>query len=57
MVEISMTVEQRPVKLTDVPQGFCPKCGGRVYKAETLARIEATMKSERLDRQLNRASL
>ena len=57
MVEINMNVEGRPVKLTDVPQGACPQCGSRVYKAEMLARIEATMKSDPLDRRLNRAAL
>jgi rRNA maturation endonuclease Nob1 len=48
-----MTVEGRRVTLKDVPQGVCPDCGSRVYKAETLARIEATMKNEPLDRQLS----
>ena len=31
---------------------FCPNCGSRVYKAETLARIEGTMKNESFDRRL-----
>ena len=52
-VEVNMTVEGRRVTLKDVPQGVCPDCGSRVYKAETLARIEATMKNEPLDRQLS----
>ena len=26
--------------LSDVPQGACPICGGRVYKAQILASIE-----------------
>jgi len=52
-----MTVDGNPVKLTDVLQGACPNCGSRVYKAETLARIEAVMRNETLDRQLNRAAL
>jgi len=38
-----MTVEEGPVILTDVSQGACPKCGSRVYKAETLERIESLM--------------
>ena len=32
----------------------CPSCGGRVYKAETLARIESVMRNESVDRRLNR---
>jgi len=52
-----MSVEGKPVKLTDVLQGTCPHCGSRVYKAEMLARIEATMKNVSLDRRLNRAAL
>lgn len=42
-VEVRMTVEEGPVILTDVSQGACPKCGSRVYKAETLERIESLM--------------
>ena len=57
VVEINMTVEGKPVKLTDVLQGACPNCGSRVYKAEMLARIEAVLKNEPLDRRLNRAAL
>jgi YgiT-type zinc finger domain-containing protein len=43
-VEVRMTVDDRPVVLTDVPRGSCPACGSHVYKAEVLHRIEATMK-------------
>jgi hypothetical protein len=57
VVEVKMNVGGNPVILTDVLQGACPNCGSRVYKAETLARIEATMKGESLDRRLNRAAL
>ena len=48
-----MTVNERAIVLTDVPQGVCPSCGTRVYKAEELARVEATMKNEPVDRKLN----
>jgi hypothetical protein len=57
VVEVNMSVEGKPVKLTDVLQGACPNCGSRVYKAEMLARIEATMKNVSLDQRLNRAAL
>jgi hypothetical protein len=57
VVEVKMNVDGNPVILTDVLQGACPNCGSRVYKAETLARIEATMKGESLDRRLNREAL
>ena len=53
LVEVKMTVEGRALTLTDVPQGACPSCGSRVYKAETLARIEGVMKNESLDRKLS----
>jgi hypothetical protein len=50
LVEVRMTVEGKPVRLSDVFQASCPTCGSRVYKAAQLARIEGMMKSERLDR-------
>jgi YgiT-type zinc finger domain-containing protein len=53
LVEVNMTVEGQKVTLTDVPQGACPNCGSRVYKAEMLARIEGAMKNEPLDRPLS----
>jgi YgiT-type zinc finger domain-containing protein len=46
-VEVRMTVENRMVVLTDVPQGACPQCGSRVYKVVALERIESLMKSEK----------
>lgn len=46
-VEVRMTVGGKVVVLTDVPQGACPMCGSRVYKAEVLERIESLMKGER----------
>lgn len=39
-VEVRMTVEGKAIVLVDVPQGTCPRCGSRVYKAEVLRRIE-----------------
>ena len=43
-VEVAMTVHDEAIALLDVPQGVCPLCGSRVYKAEMLARIETIMK-------------
>ena len=51
-VEVRMSVQGKTVVLTAVPQGVCPNCGSRVYKAEVLERIESLMKSERLERRL-----
>jgi hypothetical protein len=48
-----MTVDGSRVTLSDVPQGACPNCGSRVYKAETLARIEGVMRNEPVDRMLS----
>lgn len=53
LVEVNMTIDGKRVTLTDVTQGACPNCGSRVYKAETLARIEGVMKHEPLDRKLS----
>ena len=55
-VEVRMTVDGKPVLLSEVPQGRCPNCGARVYKAESIARIEAVMNNEVLDRRLNPAT-
>jgi YgiT-type zinc finger domain-containing protein len=46
-VEVSMTVAGEHVVLPDVPQGACPVCGSRVYKAATLAAIEDVMRGRR----------
>lgn len=43
-VEVRLTVNGKVVVLTQVPQGACPHCGSRVYKAEVLERIELLMK-------------
>ncbi len=49
-VEVRMTVNGRTVVLTAVPQGACPVCGSRVYKAEVLERIESLMKAGRFEK-------
>jgi YgiT-type zinc finger domain-containing protein len=51
-VEVRMAIGGKVVVLTAVPQGLCPNCGSRVYKAEVLERIETLMKSERVERRL-----
>ena len=35
-VEVRMTVNDKRIVLDDIPQGACPVCGSRVYKAEQL---------------------
>lgn len=45
-VEIRMNVCGKVVVLEDVPQGFCPNCGSRVYKTEVLEKLESLMKGE-----------
>lgn len=54
LIEIRMTATNPPVVVSDVPQGACPSCGSRVYKAETLERIEALLKGSNVDGRLNR---
>ena len=44
-------------KLEQVSQGQCPNCGGRVYKAETLGRVEETMAGHPTDRRVNREEI
>lgn len=39
-----MTVGGNVVVLKDVPQGLCPLCDSRVYKAGDLAAIEAVLR-------------
>jgi hypothetical protein len=43
-VDVRMTLADKLVVLSGVSQGVCPLCGSRVYKAETLERIESLMK-------------
>jgi len=51
-VEVRMRINDQVVVLSDVPQGYCPKCGSRVYKAEVLEWIEAVMKGAPVDRRI-----
>jgi len=53
-VEVRLPVADPAVTLTNVSQGACPNCGGRVYKADTLERIETLFRSETMDRRCNR---
>jgi YgiT-type zinc finger domain-containing protein len=47
-VEVRMTVTSgEKVTLTDVPQGACPVCGSRVYKAQILDGIETLWHDQR----------
>lgn len=46
-VEVRMSVNEKVVVLTDVPQGACRSCGSRVYKADVLERIESLLKHEK----------
>jgi hypothetical protein len=38
-----MTVDEQVILLENVPQGACPLCGSRVYKAQVLESIERVM--------------
>jgi len=49
LVTVRMTIQGRLIEITDVPRGSCGTCGGYVYKAETLRRIEGVMRSESWD--------
>jgi len=42
-----MNVGRSTVLFTDFPQGACPLCGSRVYKAEVLEIHEAILKGDR----------
>jgi hypothetical protein len=56
MVEVRLPRHGDPVVLSDVRQGACPQCGGRVYLVETLERIESVYREEPVDRWLRRLS-
>jgi YgiT-type zinc finger domain-containing protein len=43
-VEVRMTVDDEAIVLPSVPQAVCATCGGRIYRADTLWRIEALMR-------------
>ena len=40
-VEVRMNVDGEQLVLEDIPQGACPDCGSRVYKAYVLEELEA----------------
>jgi YgiT-type zinc finger domain-containing protein len=48
-VTVRMSIEGRHIELLNVPQGACLACGSRVYKTDTLRRIESLMRAERRD--------
>ena len=48
-VKVSASLQERQVVMEDVAQGACDSCGSRVYKADTLRRIEAVMRNEASD--------
>lgn len=47
-VEVRLNVKAKTVVLTAVPQGACRNCGSRVYKGDTLERIESLMKTAKV---------
>ncbi len=47
-VEVRLNVKGKIVVLKKVPQGTCTACGSRVYKAETMERIESLFKAARV---------
>jgi YgiT-type zinc finger domain-containing protein len=46
-VEVAMNVAGERLIVPDVPQGECPVCGSRVYRAATLEAIEDVMRGRR----------
>ena len=45
-VNVRIAREGGAVEIHDVPQGRCETCGGRVYTAAVLERIEAVFKAD-----------
>jgi hypothetical protein len=43
-VEVRFATFNPPIVLSRVPQGACPICGSRVYKAQVLEYIECLMR-------------
>ncbi len=43
MIEVRVSSGGTVHVVTGVPQGACPACGSRIYKAHVLARLEALM--------------
>jgi hypothetical protein len=50
---VRLTVRGEVIVLSDVPQGACPECGSRVYKARVLEGLE-TVHADRQARPLAR---
>jgi YgiT-type zinc finger domain-containing protein len=50
-VEVRINVGDEPVVLDRVPQGACPACGSRVYKAEVIEGLEAVMRDRPVRRE------
>ena len=46
-IDVTFRQFNPPVKLARVPQGVCPKCGSRVYKAEIMDLLESVMRGKR----------
>jgi YgiT-type zinc finger domain-containing protein len=46
-VEVTMRHGDAPLVLTDIPQGVCPSCSSRVYKAEMLQMLESAYRADR----------
>jgi YgiT-type zinc finger domain-containing protein len=42
-VEVTMRVGDDTIVLKELPQGACPQCGSRVYKAGVLEELETLM--------------
>jgi YgiT-type zinc finger domain-containing protein len=45
-VDIRVSVAGHIEELREVPQGSCPLCGSRVYKADVIERLDGLLKSK-----------
>jgi YgiT-type zinc finger domain-containing protein len=43
LVEVTIRASGDVISLKEVPQGACPQCGSRVYKADVLEELETAM--------------
>ena len=55
-IKVPPNVDADAEQLTDVLQGVCGSCGSKVYHAETLERVESTLKGRSPDGIVNRPS-
>jgi hypothetical protein len=46
LVEVKMNLADEQVLLNEIPQGRCPSCGSRVYKAVVLSALETVMRGD-----------